>query len=203
MSCCHLHLPQRSLHSTWAIGIAHVAQALVAGGVAPGLSRRALSDELVASGAQRGAALACLRVGDQLAVAHLASDAPSRSVEATVGVRRAIGACAVDLEREAVVEHARHRAADHGDAAQLPGIVDDTEHELASTRRLMVTVMLGHELARLAERQRHDVQLGMRTVRRHCGFTLTHSMTSCRSRQMLHIILLGTWVTKQVWPLLS
>jgi hypothetical protein len=70
-----------------------------------------------------------------------------------------VGAAARHFARQAVVEHARHRAPDDRHAAQAA--VDlHADAEFAPLRPVVVSMVRRHERARATKRDRHDAQHG-------------------------------------------
>lgn len=121
--------------------------------------------------AQARARFVRLGVRNAPPVAHRLGCAPHGAVEHAVRVGRAVGAGSVHLQRSAVVVVPRHwpPSCRHADefGAQL-----QANTELPPDRRLVVPVVAGNELLRLAQRHRHHMGPNQAVNRtrygRHC-----------------------------------
>ena len=102
--------------------------------------------------AERHARLSIERVSDEASVSESPRRAPCCGIKQGAGVPRAIRAASCDLRRMAVVQMARHGAADGDDAMNSARVTDHGHAKAPSLRREMVAMMLGDVGFRGSER---------------------------------------------------
>lgn len=106
---------------------------------------------------QRGSVLCGLCVGDALSVAEGLRRTPACAIEHAVSVPGAIGARAVDLQRQPIVELTCHRPSSCGDTNKHT-ISVQSDAEPPASGRFVVAVVLGDETAGIPQRDGAQLQ---------------------------------------------
>ena len=147
-------LPQHARYSSAAYRVALVLQGHAAFG--PALAGFQCLQLHPARSPQARACLVGLGVCNAPPVAHRLGCAPHRPIKHAVRVRRAIGTGAVHFQRHTVVVVPGHRPAGCRHAHKVDPS-PQANPELPPTRRFVVPVVAGNELARFPQRHRHNM----------------------------------------------
>jgi hypothetical protein len=107
--------------------------------------------------ARREAPAPLLGVGDQTAIAQRLGRAPRRAVEHGAGVTCPVAGDPRDFDGLPIVEQAGHGTADDRHPTQYAGLIGDTDAEPQTLRGAVVAMVVGDELAGVAEPDRNKV----------------------------------------------